>query len=150
MTTKSLSGLEPRRAQVSTDDTVGNLKELKTNLTDTITYTPGGGTLRRGAGRSRILRDEMLRVTFDPDLGADKSWNTIFLDYEGNRAINFEFPSDPDDTDLVGFSLVGIAIIDVEQMEYTTENGVWRGTVVLYRPRNTAPWVRSSAIKAAE
>ena len=146
--TTPLSGFRPRRAQISTDETVGNLKELKTNLTDTITYTPGGGTLRRGDGRARILRDEMLRVTFDPDIGADQSWSTVFLDYEGNRMINFEFPSSYDGTNLVGFSLKGIAIIDVDQMEYTTENGVWRGTVTLYRPRNVDPWVRASAIVA--
>ena len=98
--------------QVSTDDTIPNLKELKLNVLDTFTYNDGRQTALRTRGGDATERYQEMKpgpfgeFTLEPDTHADAAVQTVLLNAEGDRVFVVKYW----DGSLVGNDAQGLTI----------------------------------------
>ena len=94
----TLTGQEIHSFQVSTDDQIANLKELKLNLLDTLTYNEGRRVVERTRGGDAVARYQVVKpnpsieLSMEPDTATNAAYRVLLNDTDGNRVFRIEIP----------------------------------------------------------
>lgn len=140
----TLSGRAVKKCQISTDGTDANLKELKTDLIQTINLNRGRASTERTRGHQstqhhqRVKGNPSITLNFDPDSSGDLSLMVAFLGADVPRSFNIELS---DGTANGGYRVAGVALInDGNGLEQNVSDGMTGGSITLVQDVENAEW----------
>ena len=146
------SGHEIHSAQVSTDDSVANLKDIKTDLIDNIVVNRGRRTVEQTTagpghvGNIRARSSPSVRINFVPNSDDDRSMDVLYLGNDGPRAFDFQFR--PDDEGTEGFRTTGLGLINDDQgVQLNHDTQIASAGVTLVPPQGST-WAFSDTVVA--